>query len=286
MPGTTPLLDCARQGIDHFHHWAEFMNFHVSPGRSWPLAVLSVVLFCGAGPGKMETFVSQGTTLPIEVFEPAGPGPHPAVVIAYGTDGMTNGNPDLVTHSGDAIRHFADELAKAGIVALIPDYFEITRTRPGLNALNAANTPSNVQAWVQVVEDAMVYADNRVGTDKKRIGLLGFSLGGHVVLRAGKEATTVKARAVVEFSGPTTIYGLGAGLGDLPFLQVHHGEKDMIVPRAQTDALDTALAAAGKKKGVDYFILWYAHEGHVPFKDPKVAGQAEKSAIDFLKKYL
>jgi dienelactone hydrolase len=262
------------------------MISHPSPRRSWALAALSVALLCGAAPGKMETFDSHGAKLPIEVFEPATTGTHPAVVIAYGTDGMTNGVGDLITHSGDAIRHFAGELAKAGYVALIPDYFRRTGTSPGLEVLQAANSPTNRDAWVQTVEDAMAYADGRAGTAKGRVGLLGFSLGGHLVLRAGKEAAAVKARAVVEFAAPTTTYGLGGGLGNLPPLQVHHGGLDKIVLPEQTQDLDTALTAAGKKEGTDYFLLWYPKEGHVPFKDPMDTDQAERATIAFLDKHV
>lgn len=258
---------------------------YLTSRRSSAIAALSAVLLCGAAPGKMETFDNHGTKLPIEVFEPATAGTHPAVVIAYGTDGMTNGVGDL-PRSGDAIRDFAGKLTAAGYVVLIPDYFRRTGTRPGPEALEAATIPKNRDDWVEAIEDAMVYADGRAGTAKGRVGLLGLSLGGHMVLRAGKEAAAVKARAVVEFAGPTKIYGLGGGLGNMPPLQIHHGELDNVVGRDQTDDLDMALTVAGKKKDTDYFILWYMKEGHVPFKDPMATDQAQRDTITFLKKHV
>jgi len=255
--------------------------------RLGAFSALSVVLLSGAARGMMETFDSQGVPLKIEVFEPTTAGSHPAVVIAYGTDGMTNGVGDLITGSGDAIRDFADELAKAGYVALIPDYFERTRTKPGIKVLDVAKDEKTRNTWVQVVTDAMVHADKRAGgMSKGRVGLLGFSLGGHLVLRAGMEAGSVKAKAVVEFAGPTSIYDLRGNFAKMPILQVHHGDKDGIVRPDQTQALRTLLVGASKTEDVDYFIIWYTGEGHVPFKDPMNTAKAQKATIDFFEKNL
>jgi dienelactone hydrolase len=75
-------------------------------------------------------FDSGGKKIPYELFLPTASGKRPAIMVAYGTHGMTE-------PFGTDIRSYAGYLADRGYVALIPHYFVRTGTTPGPTALVA-----------------------------------------------------------------------------------------------------------------------------------------------------
>lgn len=222
-----------------------------SPRLMLPLISL-YSLMAGTSPAQTPaTFDSGGKTVAVEVFTPTTPGKHPAIVIVYGSEGMNH------PFGGD-IRTFAGALAAQGYVALIPDYFARTGTRAG-NETALEAFPQHRDTWVQTIGDALTYAAGRADVEKDRIGLLGFSLGGHLALRAAKRDTGVKVDAVVVFFAPISqLGGLGGDLDRLPPTQIHHGLSDNLVPSEQSRELDARL----KKQGKSPEIFFYPGEGH------------------------
>ena len=216
----------------------------------------------------------------MEVFAGAGSGPRPAVVVVYGTRGMN-------APFGDLIRGFAKKLAASGCTAFIPDYFKGTGTPAstggeGDMVVMTAVQPSRDQ-WVATIGDGLAYAAARSDVRADRLGLLGFSLGGHVTLRAAKRASGNAVKAAVSFFAPIEMPpfgGIGGDIDKLPPLQIHHGKDDgPPVAPTESHALERLLMAAGKLNRRDYEIFFYEGQGH------GFTGQAaltsEKRTVDF-----
>ncbi len=236
----------------------------------------------------MTTFDSGGNPILVELFLPAAVGSHPAVVIAYGTEGLGKG----ITPGHDvgaAIRGYAEHLASAGFVALIPHFFERTKTDEGFLTVMPVYDASRAK-WLDTLGDCLKFAVSQSEVDKKiKPGLLGFSLGGHLALRQAKIKTSIAVGAVVEFYAPISqspFNGLGDHLGDLPPVLIHHGGKsDQIVESTQSDELEVLLGNAGKVKGVDYERQDYPSEGH-GFTGDDAIKLSKKLTADFFKKHL
>jgi len=211
-----------------------------------------------------DTFKSHGHDIAVEVFPGAGTGPRPAVVVVYGTRGL---NPPF----GDSIRGFAKKLAASGCTALIPDYFKGTGTPASTNlegdvVVMSAVQPSRDQ-WVATIGDCLAYAGARSDVRPDRLGVLGFSLGGHVTVRTAKGPNRPAVKAAVSFFAPVVMApfgGIGGDVDKLPPLQIHHGEDDgpPTVSPAESRKLEQLLVAAGKVKNRDYEIFFYEGQGH------------------------
>jgi dienelactone hydrolase len=232
-----------------------------------------------------DTFKSHGHDIPVELFAGSGTGRRPAVVVVYGTRGMN-------APFGELIRGFARKLAASGCTALIPNYFEATNTPASTNIDEDGSVMGVVQPhrdqWVATLGDCLTFAAGRSDIKADRLGLLGFSLGGHLTLRAAKRQGGAAVRAAVSFFAPINqvpFGGIGGDVDKLPPLQIHHGEKDgPPVPPAESRALEGLLIAAGKVKDRDYEIFFYEGQGH-GFTG-RAATTSEKRTVDFFAKNL
>jgi dienelactone hydrolase len=232
----------------------------------------------------MTTFESGGKPITVDLFLPVAGGLHPAVVVAYGTEGL-----GVIRgfDAGAAIRDFAGYLANTGFVVFVPYYFERTQTPPGLQTVLPVYARHRDE-WLDTLGDCLSYAASRTtDVDQTRLGLLGFSLGGHLALRRAKDGAGTAIKAVVEFFAPISTLpgGLGDRIGSLPPLQIHHGGSDPVVANTQSDELEGLLVAAGKVKGVDYERHNYPGEGHGFRGVPAIKSSKQRTA-DFFKKHL
>jgi carboxymethylenebutenolidase len=195
--------------------------------------------------GKMGTDLihidSHGTAIPTEVFRAEGTA-HAAIVVVHGSDGMNEPWAAL-------IREYATELAGQGFTAFIPNYFVRTRTVPGPAVF--AQMPENLAAWTEAVADVV----GHVKALPQRVGLLGFSLGGHIALRLRGLSP-----AIVEFFAPELrqLGGLGASQPATAKIEIHHGLADMLVPFSETEAIASTL----KNEGVAAEVFSYEGAGH------------------------
>jgi dienelactone hydrolase len=229
----------------------------------------------------LETFPSGTKSISIEVSTPTTAGKHPAVLVVYGTDGLSDAH-----GFGTALRAFSARLAAEGFVALIPDYFQSTDTTPGADTVWRSPS-SSLDTWVASLSDAATFANGRTSVEPGKLGIVGFSLGGNLALRLAKlPSAKPKALAVVDFFAPISqVGGIGTGVDKLPFVQIHHGGDDKIVPPAQSGELMNLLDDAHKKKDVDYFFFPYPGEGH-GFSKPQDIKESTDRAIAFLRTYL
>jgi len=166
------------------------------------------------------SFPSGAVSIGADLYVPAGKASAAAIVIAYGADGLTD---DLAGPWETMIRGYAEKLSKAGFFALIPDYLSKTGTAPGPVARQMMFEPNLRRQWEDTLLDAVTYcrAITRVGSSG--IGLLGFSLGGHLCLRIRAAAAP---KALVEFFAPV-LSGIGPP-GVVPNAEIHHGKDDKL----------------------------------------------------------
>jgi acetyl esterase/lipase len=201
----------------------------------------------------------------MDVYKPAGPGPHPAMIVIHG-GGWTGG-------------------AKAGMVAAwVTRYLE-----KGFVVANVEYRLAAVATAPAAVEDALkaanFFLDNarKYGADPKRVAVTGGSAGGHLALMVGmtpksaKLGKPVKVRAVVNFYGITDVDDQLHGPNerkyattwvpdgpdrlalarrvspltyvrkDLPPILTIHGDADATVPYSHGVNLTRALTNAGAR---------------------------------------
>jgi dienelactone hydrolase len=167
-----------------------------------------------------------------------------AVIVAYGSMAMTG-------EFGAMIDRFCEGLCKKGYFVALPSYFECSGTTPGM--LAAASTNATFDKWVTCMSAATSWARTQTGT--QAAALVGFSLGGNLVL---KPALTFPVNAVVDFFGPIMLFEdagshalTSSRVAGLPKTQIHHEKADSVVPlRISSLVLQGWLNTAGVKNEV------------------------------------
>ena len=164
-----------------------------------------------------EKFSTAAGPVHVDVHSPVSTGKHPAVLILHGLG--------LEGSVGVDIASFAEALTNVNIAAAIPSYFESTHTAPGDEAFSSMS--EHLPAWTTTcgAVQAFMAADTRF--DATRMGLIGFSLGGHIALSLamGRPAGR-NVKSVVDFFAPTLVPALRGDRSALPPTLIHHGSSD------------------------------------------------------------
>ena len=147
--------------------------------------------FLGARP-QTSTFRGGGRAITLERALPATGGPHPAVLLLHGSDGLAG--------SGPRFRLMMQALAGLGYAALLPHYFDRTGDDDlGVGTNRARAIEQSFPLWRETIAEAVSEAARLPGIDPDRIGLCGFSLGAFLAL--GVAARQPQVRCVIEFCG-------------------------------------------------------------------------------------
>jgi len=177
------------------------------------------------------------------VFEPAAPGPHPAVVMLHGCGGAYARDGALNARH----RMWGELLAANGYVALMLDSFssrgvkELCTQKFAERSLKEADRVGDAYA-------ALAFLRGRSDVDAKRVAVLGWSHGGGSVLatitRPPAEGTGF-ARAVAFYPGCTARAKRPADFSPYAPLLLLIGEADDWTPAAPCEALAHAVRARG-----------------------------------------
>jgi carboxymethylenebutenolidase len=200
---------------------------------------------------------------------PAGKGPFPAVVIVHDERGLD-----------ESMRDVARRLAREGYAAIVPDLAHGQSGSEAQRALALSRGLGQERAVADLAATvALLRADPRVG--RKKIGLIGFSMGAGLAQRFATSSSEVAA--VVIFHGPAiTEPGRWAGLKAR--LQAHFGQND----RDKVETLRQGLRRSGKSGEV--FVYTGADQAFMndehPSFHPDAARQAWARTLAFLQRHV
>jgi dienelactone hydrolase len=178
-----------------------------------------------------------------QTFVPTGPYSR-AVVIAYGSAGM---DPEFKP----SIEAHAKQLAAAGILAVIPDFFQLTATPHSSPIEVGLVIPLRHQAWANVLKDAVAAVKKLPGIKPGSVGLLGFSLGGFLALQVRSDVKSlVSYFAPYQFPSnvktPVILKGIGVSSNKGLSCCLFQGTSDSLVVPWNCDN----IAADLKKEGI------------------------------------
>ena len=229
------------------------------------------------------TFAAAGgAQLPGYLARPAAKGRYPAVVVANEIFGI---------HA--YIKDVCRRLAKAGFVALAPDYFDRDGDPSTLTDFGEIRKIVAQASAAQVGADtdaAAAYLATRKDVEKRRLGITGFCWGGNVVWMAAARNPAFKAGVAYygrlvppPAQGPfpdaeKRLYPVDVAK-DLkaPVLGLY-GEKDQGIPLADVEAMRAALTAAGNPTKSEIIVYPGAQHGfHADYR-PSYDEAAAKDA--------
>ena len=170
--------------------------------------------------------------------------PRPGVVLLSGMGGLTWTQ-----------REITRRYARAGFVALSPDYMLGQKPPNRTEALHAKNS-LDINAAVDALAGGAAFLQSLpwVAQDTG-IGIMGFCLGGGLVLLALGRTDAFRAGVVYHQS----LFPDARDLADIDCrIQCHYGTEDHSTPRAEVEAFAEAMDELGK----DYELHWYEGQGH------------------------
>jgi len=221
------------------------------------------------GTGELVEIPVGGADGPMRGYlaRPRSPGKHPPVVVAHELFGVTAD-----------IRGVVDELAGLGFLAVAPEFYhrhapaglELPRDdegrRRGFEFLNRL-TREGVVADVEATRRYLAGREDCTG----RVGMLGFSMGGHIAYLAATQ---------VDLAATAVVYGGWIASRDIPLsrpeptlaltpgIALHHGRllyivggRDKLIDAAQVRAVERALTEAR----VPHEVLVYPDAEHAFF---------------------
>lgn len=186
-----------------------------------------------SGPKKM--------AIKVEIFEPTGKGPHPAVMLVHGADGLAKWRKEYVKE--------ARGLAQIGCVVLLPHYFD----RTGHEKVNKALIRAHFFDWGDTLRDALLYCKALPNVRRNQVGILSYSLGSFLSTWLAARASDDKERiqCLVEAYGgfPSEVVlvkpseMLRLNFKRIPPTLIIHSEKDPVVSVQEAHKLEKLLKA-------------------------------------------
>jgi carboxymethylenebutenolidase len=230
--------------------------------------------------GRWESVAVDGT-MRCYVAEPAGSGPHPAVVVIQHAGGVD-----------DFIRTMTDRVAEGGYVGIAPDLYH--RDDPG--GSDDALTRMGRLRDANIVRDAgaaIEHLKTMPNVRADRIGITGFCMGGRVAYLMTCHSADLKA-SVVFYGGNIMVPW---GQGPAPFELSDHiqcpvlglfGEEDGNPNPADVGKLDAELSRLGKAHefhsypGAGHAFM---NEGRPSYRE-QAASDAWKRCLAWFDRYL
>lgn len=213
----------------------------------------------------------DGGSMKAYLARPASGGPHPAVIVWMEIFGVNS-----------HIRDVTERVAREGYVAIAPNFFH--RTAPdievgyddaGMAAGIAQMGKLDADQMIADARAAVAYLRSRSDTTKK-VGAMGFCIGGHMTYLTAAE-TDVAAAA--SFYGGGIAAPQGPGGKPAPIHRTNQirgrivclfGGQDAMIPASQVDAIRAAL----REHAVRHEIVVYPDADHGFFCDQRATHHA------------
>ncbi len=221
---------------------------------------------------RLVEFRANGRTASGYLSLPRHPGPGIVVVQEWW---------GLVEH----IKELADRFASEGFVALAPDLYDGIATKSPdeagkmLMALNIG----------EAAKDMKGAAEHLLGRDEvkpKKVGILGFCMGGQLALYAATEFPG-------QFSAGIDFYGIHPNAQIDPSklqvpVQAHFGKRDHTVPEESARALVGSIEARGKSIDAHFYDADHAffNDTRPEVHNREAAALAWTRTLEFLRKHL
>jgi carboxymethylenebutenolidase len=218
----------------------------------------------GQSAGKMVSYPSGSETVSGYLAAPAGAEKKPAIVVIQEWWGLN-----------DFVKGKADGFAKAGYVALAPDLYRgKVATDPDTAHQLMRGLPED--RAIRDLKAAVAYLRSRSDVDPKKIGAIGWCMGGGYSLQLALAEPSL-AGAVIYYGRLVTDDATIRSLS-VPLLGNFGGQDQGISPDSVRE-FDRKAKAAGKT--VDFKIYSDAGHGFASSKDPKVfrANDAEDADV-------
>jgi carboxymethylenebutenolidase len=235
-------------------------------------------------PSFTDTLTVNGENMEMYASVPSGPGPHPAVVIAFHVGGVDEFD-----------KAMADRLGEEGYVAVVPDLFHRLSQEvldgPRLGRLDHLSDPDIIADMNAAVD----FLKAQSSVDSERIGVTGFCMGGRVAWLMA--ATNPIFKAVVPFYGGNIMspwgaadkspFDLSAGI-NCPML-FHFGATDGNPSPNDQAKLDAELTRLGKPH--EFYSYPGAGHAFMDFTNPdryhrEAAEAAWPRTLEFFAKHL
>jgi dienelactone hydrolase len=216
-------------------------------------------------PLPIETFVSGGTTIHVEVALASATGQHPTVLLLYGE----NGEVGLFPWNFPSI---AVWFASEGYNCFIVHYLDKAFPLPSVTIFTE---------YLQVINDATTWAQSQAGVDPAKLAIMGDSLGAGIGVSEASRDPRIKVLAA--WSGAEAMWYEQAVRNTIthmpPTIQIH-GADDTVSPVATAYALQTLLNGLGVPNVLDI----YPNEGHA-FNVPDEQESLEQT-LAFFQQYI
>ncbi|MHA1108393.1 MAG: dienelactone hydrolase family protein [Alphaproteobacteria bacterium] len=199
---------------------------------------------------RVDKIEVDGGSMDVYVAEPAGDGPHPAMLLTFHRGGMD-----------DFTRERADRLAEAGYVAVAPDFYH--RRPDGEDSLESVTHRLDVDV-LNDINATVAHLQGFDNTDSERIGIVGHCMGGRVSL-VGASANPAFKACVVYYGG-NMFGGWGDGmptafdrLKDISCPVIgFYGNDDSNPSPEHVDQIDSEMTA----HGIEHEFHRYDGAGH------------------------
>lgn len=222
----------------------------------------------------MVEFAGNGSKVPGFMARPVGEGPFPGVVVIQEWWGL-----------GTHIKDVVSRLARVGYAAVAPDLYRGRVAAEPDEARKLAMELDHPKALVDI-QGAVNYLNAQAFVQPKKIGVIGFCMGGGLALMMASEGHDVGA-VVVFYGGRGVWPEESVRKIHVPILGIF-GEKDEGFPAEVLRQNETAARAMGKT----IEIVRYPDAPHAFFNDerasyrPEAAADAWNRTLAWYRKYL
>jgi carboxymethylenebutenolidase len=225
----------------------------------------------------MQTFKSNGGTASGYLASPAS-GKGPGVIVIQEWWGLI-----------DQVKGVADRFAREGFNALAPDFYHGKSAQIGEpDAAQKLMMELDLEQTAKDARGAAQYLAAHPMTSSKKIGVIGFCMGGMLALMTGTVASEVVGAVVDCYGVPPQKKPDYAKLKGTPVLGIFGGKDEAMGLKALRD-LEPDLKAAG----VQFEMIVYPNADHAFLNEqrkdayrPDDAKDAWPKVLSFLKKHL